>query len=166
MMLINGSGSIEGLTTGGLPLNSVTHGNMEKPVAGTAAFAVMKTNSASVGAAYNKVVFDVTDYNTGQWNAATSEFIADVDGFYHFELSLLFPSGAGEAIAALWKNDNEWRWANAATGARVVAQICGSFPLQAGDIVTPRAYCTSSVTMNGVTLGGRHTFSGYLVRAF
>jgi hypothetical protein len=110
---IDGTGTITGLSAGGLPDASIQQADLATGVAGTGpaflAYGTALTSCAS-GASV-KVNLAAKDFDTANaFNTSTSRFTPQVAGYYLFTASLYFPS------AASGKNGELFFLKNGATG--------------------------------------------------
>lgn len=95
-MTINGSGTITGLTAGGLPSATVTQATLATPVASTGP-AFRATTSGNTGCALNtwtKIQFNTKtfDTNNNYDNTTNYRFTPTVAGYYQVNGSIGFPS--------------------------------------------------------------------------
>lgn len=84
---INGSGTIAGLSAGGLPDATVTQADLASGVAGTGpAFRVYKSANQTLTAGVNtKIALDVEDIDTAScFDTSTNRFTPNVAGYYQF----------------------------------------------------------------------------------
>ena len=83
-LVLNGSGTITGLSAGGLPDATITQPELATGVAGTGpAFSAYKSGSGQTVTAgvFTKVTYDVEDFDTNS-NFASSRFTPTVAGYY------------------------------------------------------------------------------------
>ena len=112
---INGSGTITGLSAGGLPDATVqtadivdaniTQAKLGANVAGNGpAFEGTASGSQSVNSgAYTKVLFATENYDTNN-NFASSTFTPTVAGYYQINCNVTLGTTTGEFVLAVYKN--------------------------------------------------------------
>lgn len=103
---INGTGTITGISAGGLPSATVTQATLATPVAGTGpAFSAYKsTNQTLTTGVTTKLTFDTEDFDTNN-NFASSIFTPTVAGYYMIvACSAWGASATGQATIYLYKN--------------------------------------------------------------
>lgn len=172
-MTINGSGTITGLTAGGLPDATITQPDLAAGVAGNGpAFSAYLSSGQTISTAVTTTVtWNATSYDTAScFNTSTYRFTPNVAGYYQFNINMQYSNSlnSGEYTMELQKN-----------GARVailidLAAATGTYGSQASclvyangstDYFTVAVYQTSGVSK---TLGGSATlslFQGFLARA-
>lgn len=172
---INGSGTITGLSAGGLPDGSVIQADLASGIAGTGpAFAATRITSAQTGTqnTYVKVQFQNELFDTaGCYDPTTNyRFTPNVAGYYIFTTIVLNNPSAGtqtQLVTRLYKN-------NAASSA--VCNLVNSAGIGGGTATQ----VTELIYMNGTTdyvevfqfsnattptYQTESYFSGFLVRA-
>lgn len=100
---ISGSGTITGLSAGGLPDSSVTQPELASGVAGTGpAFSATKSNAQSYSNNVNtKITFPDEQYDTSNcYDASNSRFTPNVAGFYQVNILMLHNYSAGTPTSA------------------------------------------------------------------
>lgn len=129
---INGTGSITGITAGGLPdgvviaddiaSGAVTQTKLASGVAGNgpAFYAYPSTNQNVVNNTFTKVTLDSELFDTANnFNTSTNRFTPNVAGYYQINCRLSFLNTANmtDCFASLYKNGSEYaRLGGAATG--------------------------------------------------
>jgi hypothetical protein len=105
-MTISGSGTITGLSAGGLPSATITQANVATPLAGTGpAFSAYNNATQSVtGNVATKILFQTEEYDTNN-NFASSIFTPTVAGYYQINAAVESNAVAGTYfLALLYKN--------------------------------------------------------------
>lgn len=110
---ISGSGTITGITAGGLPDAIITQPDLAANVAGTGpAFScLMATNQTITGNVYTKVQFNSKEFDTNtNFDAVTNyRFTPTVAGYYQVNASI-YPSTTVTGVeAAIYKNGSMFR---------------------------------------------------------
>lgn len=106
---INGSGTITGLSAGGLPDGTITQGELATGVAGTGpAFSAWRNGNQSLSnTTTTKVVFNTEDFDTANcFDTTNARFTPNVAGYYQFNACIQIDAGGVDArlIAQLFKN--------------------------------------------------------------
>lgn len=105
---INGSGTITGISAGGLPDAVITQPELAAGVAGTGpAFSAYQSTLQSLsGSAYTKVQFqtEIFDTNSNFDNATNYRFTPTVAGYYIVTGQIYSVNGATSYQAAIYKN--------------------------------------------------------------
>lgn len=108
-MTINGSGTITGLSAGGLPAATVTQTTLANPVAGNGpAFSAYSsvTQTPSSGVA-TKVIFGTKSYDTNtNYDASLARFTPTVAGYYQLTASVAMAADISIASARLYVAKN------------------------------------------------------------
>ena len=113
-MVINGSGSITGLSAGGLPSATVTQATLATPVAGTGPAFIAYQSSAQgaiTAATYTKVLFQTSEFDTNT-NFATSRFTPTVAGYYQLNGTVRVDGSPTRIILSLYKNGASYKVGN------------------------------------------------------
>jgi len=106
---INGTGTITGITAGGLPDAIITQPELATGVAGTGpAFSAYAdaTTQTLVTSTYTKILFQTEEFDTNS-NFASSRFTPTVAGYYQVNAQSLFAfgvSGTGTCLVSIYKN--------------------------------------------------------------
>jgi hypothetical protein len=115
-MVINGSGTITGLSAGGLPSATVTQATLATPVAGTgSAFSAYYngTTSAFSSNTWTKCPLNATDFDTASnFNTSTYRFTPTVAGYYQISSGIsttLTGSTGGGMTGAIYKNGTVYK---------------------------------------------------------
>jgi hypothetical protein len=166
---INGSGTITGLSVGGLPDGSIVQAELATGVAGTgpafSAYAGATTSVSNV--TFTKVLFSVENFDTNN-NFASSTFTPTVAGYYQINANIGFPVTSGTRIA-LYKNGAVYIQ-NSADGTSGVMDAQGHtaaliYCNGSTDYIEVYAYSNGNGTTT-VTAGASITqFSGCMVRS-
>ena len=167
-LVLNGSGTIAGLTSGGLPDATITQAEIGTNVAGTGpAFLARVTSNQSVSAAVaTKVNFDQEVFDTNSnYNPATYRFTPTVAGYYQIN-GMVCWSGAGTTQGSIYIYLNGAVYARnytAGSGFGYYNSISMVVPFNGTtDYVEIYAQNSSAETL----VSGTYTqFSGSLVRA-
>lgn len=119
---INGSGTITGITAGGLPDAIITQPELATGVAGTGpAFSATRNGSGNQtvsAATYTKVLFPTEEFDTNN-NFASSTFTPTVAGYYQLNAAVGLNS-TGESLIQIYKNGASFK-----SGPDFVASIYG-----------------------------------------
>ena len=116
-MTINGSGTITGLSAGGLPDGSIQQADLAANVAGNgpAFSAYYGTGSTAISNnTLTKVPFTSKDFDTNNYFDATTNyrFTPLVAGYYQIN-TLVYQGGAtGETVNSIYKNGSPWKIIN------------------------------------------------------
>lgn len=117
---INGSGTVTGITAGGLPDAIITQPELAANVAGNGpAFSATRNgngNQTVSAATYTKVLFPTEEFDTNS-NFASSTFTPTVAGYYQLNAAVGLNS-TGESLIQVYKNG-----ANFKTGQDLVGTI-------------------------------------------
>jgi len=114
---LNGSGTITGISAGGLPDAIITQPELAANVAGTGpAFSAYKsTNQTLTTGVSTKLTFDTEDFDTNN-NFASSTFTPTVAGYYMIAgCSAWGASATGQATIYLYKNGSVFKNGNSDT---------------------------------------------------
>lgn len=91
-IVINGSGTITGITAGGLPDATITQAELASNVAGNgpAFSAVMASNQSVSGSVTTKIAYAVEQFDTNSnYDTSTYRFTPTVAGYYQFNIGLI-----------------------------------------------------------------------------
>jgi len=104
-VVINGSGTISGVTAGGLPSASITQANLATGVAGTGpAFSAYPSSAQSVTLnVATRVLFGTEDFDTNS-NFASSRFTPTVAGYYQVSGGIQITTSFTTLIVYVYKN--------------------------------------------------------------
>lgn len=166
---INGSGTITGISAGGLPDAIITQPDLASGVAGTGpAFSATPTTTQSVTSGiYTKVNFGTENFDTNN-NFASSRFTPTVAGYYFISGSIYSVSTAAATYiwALIYKNGGLAFVGNLNTPVTTVDGVgtVNGLVYMNGSTDYVEMYCylvgTSPVIQTGVTT----VFSGFLAR--
>lgn len=167
---IDGTGTITGISAGGLPDATVTQADLASGVAGTGpAFSYKSSSGQSLANGANtKITFTTSDFDTTSGMYASSRFTPTVAGYYQIS-SLITAAGALGIIAtSIWKNGAVYK-------AGTQAALSSSFTAVLTSGIVYLNGSTDYVEIYGIqTSGGAITlyadapynyFNGVLVRA-
>lgn len=114
---INGSGTVTGISAGGLPDATITQAELASGVAGTGpAFSVWRSGNQSISATtYTKIQFNTEEYDTANCFDSTTNyrFTPNVAGYYQINAAWQIasaPGAAGQVGIIIYKNGTEFKW--------------------------------------------------------
>jgi hypothetical protein len=124
---INGSGTVTGITAGGLPDAIITQPELATGVAGTGpAFSASSTALVSSAVStFTKITYDTEDFDTNS-NFASSRFTPTVAGYYQLNASITFSGIVTTGTASfvtLFKNGSRFLDGNFAAQISTVTTI-------------------------------------------
>lgn len=140
-MVINGSGTITGLTAGGLPSATVTQATLATPVAGTGpAFSAYQSSSQTISNGTDtKVTLTTEEFDTNScYDTSTSRFTPNVAGYYQINGAARFTSSASGAIFGCYVTKN------GTTAKRGVIYIAGTTDTSSDVVVSTLIYMNGS----------------------
>lgn len=112
-MTINGSGTITGLSAGGLPSATVTQTTLATPIAGTGpAFSAYPSGNQSITAStFTKVQYNTEEFDTNSnYDSATNyRFTPTVAGYYSFTAAISVGTSVTRAIISFYKNGSAFK---------------------------------------------------------
>lgn len=114
---INGTGTITGISVGGLPDAIITQAELASGVAGTApAFSAYAGTGTAVSAStWTKISFDTESFDTNS-NFASSRFTPTIAGYYDISACIGVSSTAAQNIwIAIYKNGSVWQYGSLMT---------------------------------------------------
>jgi hypothetical protein len=171
---INGTGTVAGITAGGLPDGcvatadiadaNVTQAKLAANVAGNgpAFHACAGTTTSLPAASATKINLNTEIYDTNS-NFASSRFTATVAGYYQFNGAVGNASGVTMLLAMLSKNGTLELYGNYSAASTYLSNVSGLLYLGAGDYVELFGYSATSST---VAASGLTTYlTGFLARA-
>lgn len=175
-MTINGSGSVTGLTAGGLPDASVQQADLAANVAGNGpAFSAYRPAAQGIPTgAWTKVGMGTEEYDTGNCFDSTTNFRfqPNVPGYYNIVGHVMYsPASSGLGYISLYKNGTVFKYGTHASfntfdGAwlHVVSTV---FLNGSTDYVELFTFQSSGATLNITvpTAGGGNRFEGFLARS-
>jgi hypothetical protein len=164
---INGTGTITGISVGGLPDAIITQPEMATGVAGTGpAFIVIQSATTSLSSgAWTKITFTSESYDTNSnYDTTNSRFTPTVAGFYQLNTGVTF-SGAQQAIAAFYKNGSQQLRGFYTAPATMLGVTVSGLVYMNGSTDYVEVYVNSGSA--GITTSGDATtwFNGFLARA-
>lgn len=104
---INGSGTLTGLSAGGLPDGTITQGDLATGVAGTGpAFqATMASQQSYTSGSTTKLLFGTETYDTnGTYDPSASKFTPNVAGYYLINVSVYAGGASTAPVIFIYKN--------------------------------------------------------------
>lgn len=170
---INGSGTITGITAGGLPDAIITQPDLATGVAGTGpAFSAYASGTIAMTAAtFTKLPINTKEFDTNSNfdNVTNYRFTPTVAGYYQLNAgySNSYTAGANNSFIAIYKNGSNYKQGNLVTSATGVGclVVVNSLVYMNGTTDYVEIYGYSSNAAN--TSSGQNTtyFNGALVRA-
>jgi hypothetical protein len=164
---INGTGTITGITAGGLPDAIITQPELATGVAGTGpAFSAYAGSGTSlIGSTYTKILFDTEDFDTNN-NFASSRFTPTVAGSYQINAAMQ-TSGSSIGSILIYKNglllkNGLYLGIALSSGVYVTASI--AYLNGSTDYVEIYGY-NGSATLNTVAGSANTYFNGAMVRS-
>lgn len=114
---INGSGTVTGITAGGLPSATVTQATLATPVAGTgpAFSAYLSANQTGISnTTWTKIQFNAEDFDTNNNFDSTTNyrFTPTIAGYYQINAACQFDASATPATVgylSIYKNGSAYR---------------------------------------------------------
>lgn len=173
-MVINGDGSITGLSAGGLPDATVTQSDLASGVAGTGpAFSATRLSDQTITTnIFTKLQFNTETFDTNSNYDPTTNyrFTPTVEGYYQINGNISFGGAAsGYAQIAIYKNGTvNCNGSGIPNNTNVGGMVCaGAVIYLNGSTDYVELYCWHNAggTLGLQTQNGRNTFSGSLVRA-
>lgn len=162
---INGSGTVTGITAGGLPDAIITQSDLATGVAGTgpAFSATMSANQSVTSSTYTKVAFNTEDFDTNSnYDTTTYRFTPTVAGYYQI-IGSIYPNTVVTTInSAIYKNGSNFKTFSGTTYSASVSALI--YFNGSTDYIELYGYLagTSPAISNISTVS---YFSGYLVRS-
>jgi hypothetical protein len=123
---INGTGTITGISAGGLPSATVTQATLATPVAGTGpAFSAYQSAAQTLtSSTFTKITFTTEVFDTNN-NFASSTFTPTVAGYYQINCGISVGTTANVIILLIYKNgSNIYKSVN--TNPSTVSTVSGS----------------------------------------
>jgi hypothetical protein len=170
---INGSGTVTGISAGGLPDDCITTADIAagavtvpKITGGPAFSAYGTTLTNTANGTFTRVICNVEEFDTAScYDASTYRFTPNVAGYYQFNGQ----TGAGynTIIVSLYKNGSEFKRGIQSSGATLSYVNVSALIYLNGttDFVELYWYQASGVTVNNNVAAPAITyFQGYLVR--
>ena len=114
-IVINGTGSITGLSAGGLPDASVTQADLATGIAGTGpAFSAYQSSAQTISnSTWTKLQFQTEEWDTANCFDSTTNyrFTPNVAGYYQVNMALSYGPGTNsEFVTALYKNGSTYKY--------------------------------------------------------
>lgn len=103
---INGSGTITGVSAGGLPSGTVTQATLATPVAGTGpAFSAYPSSNQSITTStFTKILFQTTEFDTTSGMYSSSRFLPTIAGYYQIQVAISPNTATTYTQTAVYKN--------------------------------------------------------------
>ena len=169
---INGTGTITGISAGGLPDAIITQPELATGVAGTgpAFSAYLGSNQTPSNATYTKVQINTESFDTAScFDTSTYRFTPNVAGYYQIQAACrISGTGVSTDVWAIYKNGSNVAELNVATSPpsfdnRVVSSLIS----MNGTTDYVEFYCYVNAASGQTFNSGSNTtwFQGYLVRA-
>jgi hypothetical protein len=169
---INGSGTVTGISAGGLPDAIITQPELAANVAGNGpAFSAYPSASATISAAtYTKVILNVEDFDTASAFDSTTNyrFTPLVAGYYQINLVASMPQIASSntnSLVALYRNGSSYKvggYQNS-TGQQANSSWAGLVYLNGSTDYLEMYVYTAGASVSLVS--NTCNFSGFLARA-
>ena len=107
---INGSGTVTGITAGGLPDAIITQPELANGVAGTGpAFSAYPSGTQTLSSGTNtKILFGTEDFDTNSC-FASSTFTPTVAGYYQVSAGVRAGAASTGIRTMIWKNGTTWK---------------------------------------------------------
>lgn len=166
---INGTGTITGISAGGLPDAIITQPEIASGVGGTGpAFSAYQSTLQSVAhATFTKIQCQTEEFDTNSNydNATNYRFTPTVAGYYQISCSVSF-AGSNTIIPTLYKNGTEYKRGPQGTasmnqsGFSILVSLNGST-----DYIELYGYQASGVTINTVANAMSTYFQASMVRS-
>lgn len=169
-MTISGSGTITGLSAGGLPSASITQANVATPLAGTGpAFSAYGSafNSAASGT-YTKIAYNTELFDTNSnYDTTLYRFTPTVAGYYQISGILSCAAASGITAFILYKNGSAFTYGNQFlnSGGTILNLNTICYANGTTDYFELYAVQTSGISANIGSNATYYCFSGALVRA-
>lgn len=134
---INGTGTITGISAGGLPSATVTQATLATPVAGTGpAFSAQAATTQSISnATFTKVTLGTENFDTNS-NFASSTFTPTVAGYYQINAGIFYNASAISGLGQIFIYKN-----GAAVNGTVSNMSAGGY---CGLSIATLVYCNGS----------------------
>lgn len=161
---INGTGTITGISAGGLPDAIITQAELASGVAGTGAvFSAYAGSATSLsGGGFTKVLFNTEEFDTNS-NFASSRFTPTIAGYYQINSSVSVGTGT-QLVCSIYKNGSEYkRGVNITVSSN--QSVASSIVYCDGSTDYVEIFGFSGVTQNTNTGIALVYFNGSMVRA-
>jgi len=166
-MTINGSGTITGLSAGGLPNATIVQADLATNVAGNGpAFSAYQSSSQSLSAAtYAKLNFQSEEYDTNSnFDTSTSRFTPTVAGYYLFTGAFEILTAQATLVVLVYKNGSYSKMLQYTAGVGNAANGSATIYMN-GSTDYVELYGFSSYANNVNAAATATYFQGSLVRA-
>ena len=157
---INGTGTITGISAGGLPSATVTQATLATPVAGTgpAFSAYLAANQSITTTVWTKITINTEEFDTASCfdNATNYRFTPTVAGYYQVNGSHVTATASTQANISIYKNGSNFK----------AQQAIGAY---AGAFVSAVIYfngTTDYIELWGLLVGTTPSFSGGAANTF
>jgi hypothetical protein len=165
---INGTGTITGISAGGLPDAIITQPELAAGVAGTgpAFSAYSNATQTTTTNVWTKITFQVEEYDTNSnFDSTTnSRFTPTVAGYYQINGSYYSNGGPSRCAIGIYKNGSSYKVAD--TVATTYAMFISSLVYLNGSTDYVEIYMNNITGGTGVLADSTKTyFSGSMVRA-
>jgi hypothetical protein len=165
---INGTGTITGISAGGLPDAIITQPEIASGVGGTGpAFSYWASAGTSIAnATFTKVLFAAQEFDTAS-AVSSSKFTPAVAGYYQINASVYYGTNASaEKVCTVYKNGASFKNGQDITGTLYGTTVnCILYLNGSTDYVEIYAYQTSGGALNTNNLQVQTYFQGVLVRS-
>jgi len=166
---INGSGTITGLSAGGLPDATVQQADLAANVAGNGpAFSAYRSTTQSVSnATWTKLACDTKEFDTATAydNTTNYRFQPTVAGYYQVSIGIGFTTGSAAGYIGFYKNGAAWKMSNFYMGNGQGAP-CSALVYLNGTTDYVEGYFYVSGAATAVNGGAQYSwYQGTLVRA-
>lgn len=168
---INGSGTITGLSAGGLPDATIVQADLATGVAGTGpAFSAYANNAQTISGNVNtKIQYNTERFDTNSNYDSTTNyrFTPTVAGYYQINATMTFSGTAGAyTILNFYKNGSMyWGTNTQRSNANYNAMFLSDVIYFNGSTDYLEVYGYDNATSNTIVGSTINTFSGVLVRA-
>jgi hypothetical protein len=166
---INGSGTVTGITAGGLPDAIITQSELATNVAGNGpAFSAYAGTSTSMSSGvYTKIVFNTERFDTNtKYDTSLSRFQPDVAGYYQINSAVELTSGTGQILAGIFVNGNAYKLGTDTPSATFSVCVSGLVYLNGStDYVEIYVYQNQGTSRNASATASGTYFDGSLIRA-
>lgn len=165
-IVINGSGTITGITAGGLPDATITQAELASNVAGNGpAFSAYLNSVQSITAGVNtKITFDVEEFDTNN-NFASSRFTPSVAGYYQLTASFYAASITTTLQLIFYKNGSVFKYGNGTASSSNSGNNSSALVYLNGTTDYVEVYAMIGATQNLQAGAATTYFQGFLVRA-
>lgn len=124
---INGTGTISGISAGGLPDATITQAEVATGVAGTGpAFSAYQSSaqSALTSNTWTKILYQTEEFDTNaNYDTSTSRFTPTVAGYYQVNASVFWPATTTFSGIRIYKNGSsakQGQWSGSASAGNAV----------------------------------------------